>query len=688
VVRSHTEARNGNIEAETEGDQYCVLGDAAEGTRECKAKAYEKLVVEAETLMEVGDHLAASQAYISLVGMEVESSDLWFKLGQTLERTGNETGALEAFKRTSELRPKDATALLMLARLQRMSAEETKQITKNLRKSIILFGGTVEFDNESLNKWSSMNVGADHSLLQAYRTLGLVLLDMGQYKKAILYLRKALNTKDKKGLSSLRVQIGIGYYHVGRPKTALRYFKLASSDYSGNMVANELSIPPSEEYWGHDRQMDSRRDRESEKSRKLLEFLRAKLNALSHKFFLKGEGAFERREFQLARALLMEALRMNPNHLDAYHRLALVLFAKDHLEGARRTWEKGFHRSHLLSEDACGAFRYERGSCKRSGVLRHKLEHDLEHLRYMSQLERNVYSNGGGREIIRKATELLPGYERAYEMLDNALKPVEKNGGTDAYEMIIDARFLNLLDSSIYKRDWFHPPTPKVGDSSFVAINPHLDVEKLEREYQDKQILYVDNILTPEALEYAFRVCTEGPYFHNVKPWGYLGAYLNDGFYHPVVLQIAKQLQLFMENIFKGHDLMQLWAYKYASHMEGIKMHGDDAAVNVNIWLTPDESNLDKNSGGLVVYRRFPDPSWDYRTFNHYTNEAKLEKEFKDDAVKIPYRANRAVIFNSHLWHKTDNFRFRKGFKDRRINLTLLFGRRSAARTSRPSAHS
>ena len=41
----------------------------------------------------------------------------------------------------------------------------------------------------------------------------------------------------------------------------------------------------------------------------------------------------------------------------------------------------------------------------------------------------------------------------------------------------------------------------------------------------------------------------------------------------------------------------------------------------------------------------------------------------------IPYRQNRIVVFDSALYHKTDSFRFREGYENRRINLTLLFGK-------------
>jgi hypothetical protein len=39
-------------------------------------------------------------------------------------------------------------------------------------------------------------------------------------------------------------------------------------------------------------------------------------------------------------------------------------------------------------------------------------------------------------------------------------------------------------------------------------------------------------------------------------------------------------------------------------------------------------------------------------------------------------RSNRAIVFASHLFHETDRMRFKEGYANRRINLTLLYGRR------------
>jgi hypothetical protein len=47
------------------------------------------------------------------------------------------------------------------------------------------------------------------------------------------------------------------------------------------------------------------------------------------------------------------------------------------------------------------------------------------------------------------------------------------------------------------------------------------------------------------------------------------------------------------------------------------------------------------------------------------------------EPVRVPYRTNRAVIFDSDLFHASDRPRFRDGYQHRRINITLLYGMRS-----------
>ena len=218
----------------------------------------------------------------------------------------------------------------------------------------------------------------------------------------------------------------------------------------------------------------------------------------------------------------------------------------------------------------------------------------------------------------------------------------------------------------------------------------------------------MDNLLSPEALEAIQKIMWESTVWYQTKLpkkfGGYLGAYLDDGLYDRILLQLSMDLANRFPDIFKGHPLRYLWAYKYDSEYTGINLHADQAAVNVNIWLTPDEANLDPTSGGLVVFTAKPPSDWDFAKFNTDTDSVRelLLKPTNFANVTIPYKANRAVIFDSALFHQvrqldrtvpshlsrdsspcflltfgfhqTDNFRFEKGYRSRRINLTLLYG--------------
>ena len=159
---------------------------------------------------------------------------------------------------------------------------------------------------------------------------------------------------------------------------------------------------------------------------------------------------------------------------------------------------------------------------------------------------------------------------------------------------------------------------------------------------------------------------------------GYLGAYLSDGFSCGLLFQIAEELRQTFPRIFADHKLRQMWAHKYDSQLLGVERHADAAAVNVNFWITPDDANLNPDSGGLEVYLREAPLEWDFAKYNN-DQEALREFVAGGDSAVIPYRQNRAVVFNSNLVHRTDAFQFKEGYENRRINITMLFGHRGQA---------
>ncbi len=219
------------------------------------------------------------------------------------------------------------------------------------------------------------------------------------------------------------------------------------------------------------------------------------------------------------------------------------------------------------------------------------------------------------------------------------------------------------------------------------TLNPDLNISDIEARYQEKkpEIMYMDNLLNPAALTTLRKFCLESTIWKRDYQNGYIGAFLANGFACPLLLQMAEELRTTFPGIFKNHLLNQAWAFKYDSALRGLNMHADAAAVNVNFWITPDEANLDPNSGGLIVWDKEAPDEWDFKEYNNEKNADKIQ-DFLDrhhaEDVTIPHRQNRAVIFNSNLFHKTDTISFKNDYENRRINVTLLYGSRQKASRS------
>ena len=144
-----------------------------------------------------------------------------------------------------------------------------------------------------------------------------------------------------------------------------------------------------------------------------------------------------------------------------------------------------------------------------------------------------------------------------------------------------------------------------------------------------------------------------------------------------ILFQIADDLRQNFPAIFKDHQLTQLWAYKYDSHLRGSSLHADFAAINVNFWITPDTANLNPASGGLVVYDVEAPLGWNFESY--IRNPDRIRKfltEHDSGKTVVPYGGNRTVLFNSRLFHETDTIEFKQGYENRRINVTWLFGNR------------
>ena len=210
-------------------------------------------------------------------------------------------------------------------------------------------------------------------------------------------------------------------------------------------------------------------------------------------------------------------------------------------------------------------------------------------------------------------------------------------------------------------------------------VNPDLAWKDIEARYLDSKpnLVYIDDLLTPEALAAIRAYCLESTFWNQLKG-GYLGANMPDGFSGRLLLRIASELRARMPRVIRDHSLQTMWGHKYDSRYAGMSVHADVAAINANFWITPDSANLDPQSGGLVVYSH--DAPRDRNLWRLNIEREAIDAYLESvgaEKVKVPYRANRAVIFDSALFHETDTFRFREGYENRRVSVTMLYGTRA-----------
>jgi hypothetical protein len=286
-----------------------------------------------------------------------------------------------------------------------------------------------------------------------------------------------------------------------------------------------------------------------------------------------------------------------------------------------------------------------------------KLRHDSEQFKYLQH-----------RAILGKEFSQIV---RKYEAL---AEEIASQGVTKVpYDSKRHRSIKHVYNRIVHVRE-----TPRVRK----ALSAEWDSESVESQYHQHQpgLVIIDNFLSHEALNSLRLFCLESTVWSSTRhSHGRLGSFFWDGFNCPLLIQIAEELRERLPHLLGNqYPLQQLWGFKCEPELpEDATNHADFAAVNVNFWLTPDEANLDPSSGGLVVYDVEAPLSWDFYTYNGKDSVIKpFLLQQKAGRTVIPYRQNRAIIFNSDLFHATDGVRFHPAYENRRLNVTLLYGDR------------
>jgi Flp pilus assembly protein TadD len=282
-----------------------------------------------------------------------------------------------------------------------------------------------------------------------------------------------------------------------------------------------------------------------------------------------------------------------------------------------------------------------------------------------------------GFDYLMKRVELAKGHGTAPQNLQSEPLHKTKHDGEQHAYLIAKGR----IPATSSATDFFH-----LGDGARLgssALNrSHLTAAGLE-EWRTRvpQVVVVDDFLARPALERLRRFCADSTVWRRVYDAGYIGATPADGFACPLLAQITEEISSVYRDILGGHPFRYLGAFKYDSELSaGTNIHADYSAINLNLYITPDEANLDPDTGGMMIWNVAASDERELRRYNSSDGEIREHlRHSQAQAIKVAHRANRAVFFKSSLFHKTDTCRFREGYLNKRINVSFLFGQFGSA---------
>lgn len=140
------------------------------------------------------------------------------------------------------------------------------------------------------------------------------------------------------------------------------------------------------------------------------------------------------------------------------------------------------------------------------------------------------------------------------------------------------------------------------------------------------------------------------------------------------IFTIAESIRAHCPSLFSEYELIEHWALMYPKNAPGT-VHSDIGALTLNLWLTPEEYNLDSSGGGLIFFdvKRESEPP-PGKSLSYIWSEEYMKDHTRGQKVSVSYKCNRALLFEASTFHQTDAFRFANTKPESyRINLSLAF---------------
>lgn len=384
--------------------------------------------------------------------------------------------------------------------------------------------------------------------------------------------------------------------------------------------------------------------------------------ALAH--FGLGNALRQQGRLEDAIAAYEQAIECRPKFAEAYASIATVRIEQDRFQEAREGYYRLFQVTHgnaLWDTQTFATTESPDTALEPIRTTRFDLTSTAEQLAYL--LDEN--------KIDPSFRQMLSLFESVLGEIDPTLEETD----TLTLKSEQTARIAPFRHKVIHYVD-----TPRVAPH---AINSKLNFAEIEDAYlaSPLAVVHFDDFLTPQALNALWQFCLDATIFFVHGTGRIMTSYLGTGFHSSLLFQIAAELKQRFPRVLGPHVLGNMWAYRYPPKGEGVGAHTDQGAVTFNFWITPDDANLEPGTGGLIVHTKEQPMDWDWDQVNFQKDHPAVRAALEDflhsaNKVTIPYRQNRAVLFHSNLFHRSDSFHFKVGHRHRRTNITILFGER------------